>query len=104
VRDALPATVLIAPHHGSKSSSSAAFIRQVNPKYVIFTVGYRNSFNHPHPEIVDRYRKHGTRLLRSDHDGAIMLRLTRHGMAIDTARKLRHRFWHDGAHTSVAAD
>ncbi|MBK6617350.1 MAG: DNA internalization-related competence protein ComEC/Rec2 [Nitrosomonas sp.] len=103
-RDALPATVLIAPHHGSKSSSSAAFIRQVNPKYVIFTVGYRNSFNHPHPEIVDRYRKHGTRLLRSDHDGAIMLRLTRHGMAIDTARKLRHRFWHDGAHTPVAAD
>ena len=101
-RDTLPATVLIAPHHGSKSSSSAAFVRQVNPAYVIFPVGYRNSFNHPHPEVVNRYREQGARILRSDHDGAILLRLTRHGIAIDTARKLQHRFWHGKINTTAA--
>jgi len=94
-RDTLPATVLIAPHHGSRSSSSAEFVRQVNPAYVIFPVGYRNPFNHPHPEVVDRYREQNAHILRSDHDGAILMRLTHHGITIDTARKLRRRFWHD---------
>ncbi|MDT8364394.1 MAG: DNA internalization-related competence protein ComEC/Rec2 [Nitrosomonas sp.] len=95
VRDALPATVLIAPHHGSKSSSSAAFVHHVNPAYAIFSMGYRNPFNHPHPEVVSRYREQGARILRSDRDGAIMLRLTRHGVAIDTSRELGRRFWHN---------
>lgn len=94
-RDALPATVLIAPHHGSQSSSSAAFVQQVSPAYVIFPVGYRNPFNHPHPEVVNRYHERGARILRSDHDGAILLRLTSNGIVVDTASKLQRRFWHD---------
>lgn len=94
-REALPATVLIVPHHGSKSSSSPAFVRQVSPTYAIFPVGYRNRFNHPHPEVMKRYREQGVHILRSDYDGAILLRLNRHGVTIDTSRKLARRFWHD---------
>ncbi len=96
VRDTLSATVLVVPHHGSKFSSSLEFVRQVNPTYAIFPVGYRNPFNHPHPEVMNRYREQGVHILRSDYDGAILLRLTGHGVVIDTSRKLGRRFWHDG--------
>ena len=46
-RGALPADVLIGPHHGSTSSSSDAFLEQVHPQIVIVPVGYRNRFGHP---------------------------------------------------------
>lgn len=94
-RDLLPSTVLIVPHHGSKSSSSEAFVRQVNPTYAIFTVGYRNRFGHPREEVVNRYREQGSLLRRSDYDGAIQLRFAQGGVTVDTWRRLNRRFWHD---------
>ena len=51
-----PVTVLVAPHHGSKTSSSQQFIDQLNPTYVVFSAGYRHHFGHPHPEVVRRYK------------------------------------------------
>lgn len=53
----LKADVLIAPHHGSASSSSAYFIHNVAPKQVIFSAGYRSRFGHPHPSVVNRYEQ-----------------------------------------------
>ncbi|WP_025040829.1 DNA internalization-related competence protein ComEC/Rec2 [Nitrosospira briensis] len=93
--DALSSTVLIAPHHGSKTSSTEGFIRQVNPRLVIFTVGYRNRFGHPRDEVVERYRSLGSRLLRSDADGAILLRFADKDFAVETSRMLRRRYWQD---------
>ena len=46
----------------------------MNPRLVIFTVGYRNRFGHPKDEVMERYRALGSRLLRSDADGAVLLR------------------------------
>ena len=43
----LPATLLVVPHHGSKTSSTQAFVTAVHPHYAVFTVGYRNRFGHP---------------------------------------------------------
>lgn len=91
----LPATVLIVPHHGSKSSSSQAFVRQVNPAYAIFTAGYRNPFGHPRAEVVNRYRVQGSTLRRSDQDGAILLRFAQGGVEVDSWRALKRRYWHD---------
>ena len=72
--DALASTVLVAPHHGSKTSSTDEFVSRVNPRLVIFTAGYRNRFGHPNAEVVERYRSIGSRVLRSDADGAVSLR------------------------------
>jgi competence protein ComEC len=91
--DALAATLLVAPHHGSKTSSTEAFIRQVNPSIVIFTAGYRNHFGHPKPEVVERYRVLGSRLYRSDFDGAVLLRFETGGVSAQTYRQEHLRYW-----------
>lgn len=91
--NALSSTVLVAPHHGSKTSSTSEFVRQVNPRLVIFTVGYRNRFGHPREEVMERYRALGSTLLRSDNDGAVLLRFVDSTVAVETSRALRRRYW-----------
>jgi competence protein ComEC len=70
----LKSGVLIAPHHGSASSSSQAFLDAVQPTWAIFQVGYRNRFKHPSHKVLPRYEELGVRVLRSDHDGAVQMR------------------------------
>ena len=65
-------TVLKAGHHGSDTSSSVAFLQAVGPKYGVFCVGADNSFGHPKPAIVKRYRDLGIQTFRTDEDGAIV--------------------------------
>ena len=91
---ALAATVLVAPHHGSKSSSSRDFISHVAPRWVLFPVGYRNRYRHPHPTIVQRYRAQGVQLLDTATSGAIQLQLTARGVQVNTARDRGRRYWH----------
>ena len=67
----LAATVLKAPHHGSRTSSSSAFIAAVKPQVAILSLGYRNRFGFPAPEIVDRYLEAGARVFRTDRSGAV---------------------------------
>jgi len=93
--DSLAANVLVVPHHGSRSSSSPAFVQRVNPDFAIFTVGYRSRFGHPHPEIVQRYAEQGSVLRRSDHDGAVFVRFAGGRVTVDSWRELNRRFWHD---------
>ena len=90
----LAATVLIAPHHGSLSSSTADFVNQVNPALTIFTVGYLNRYDHPHAAVTARYLNANSDLLRSDRDGAILLRFTQNGWSAESWRKLYRRYWH----------
>ncbi len=72
--DAIKADVLLAPHHGSKTSSSADFLAVVAPSHVIFQLGYRNRFKHPNPTIWQRYNEGQAELLRSDWHGTIQIR------------------------------
>lgn len=95
VGDGLASTVLVAPHHGSKTSSTDEFVSRVNPRLVIFTVGYRNRFGHPKNDVVERYQSIGSRVLRSDTDGAVSLRFAKNEVTVETARSLRRRYWHD---------
>lgn len=95
LESALASDVLIVPHHGSRTSSLPEFVRQINPKYAVFTVGYRSRFGHPHAEVVERYRKQGSCLYRSDYDGAILLQLADDQITATTWRKKHRRFWHD---------
>ena len=69
----LKSDVMIAPHHGSKTSSSVEFIDEVQPDLTVFTAGYLNRFRHSRPEIVKRYDGAQSKILRSDYHGAITM-------------------------------
>jgi competence protein ComEC len=75
----LPSTILIAGHHGSKSSTSEVWLKQVQPTYTVFTSGYLNHYHHPHPSIVARVQRSGSGMWQSDHHGALMFMLPAHG-------------------------
>jgi competence protein ComEC len=89
----LPATLLVVPHHGSKTSSHAEWLAAVHPKYAVFTVGYRNRFGHPKEEVVERYRAVGSELLRSDQDGAIIATMDGKQVKIERWRQEHARYW-----------
>jgi len=93
----LRADVLLVPHHGSRTSSSAEFLAAVAPRWALVPVGYRNRFGHPHPDVVRRYHASGARLLRTDHDGAIEVRLAADAVVVGSARAARRRYWHPAA-------
>lgn len=91
----LKADVLVAPHQGSRTSSSPAFVRAVAPRLVVFPVGYRNAFRHPHPEVVARYAELGSVLLRTDDDGAIGVELQPGRPPLVSRHRDHHlRYWH----------
>jgi competence protein ComEC len=69
----LRADVLLAPHHGSGTSSTPAFLQAVRPSVGIFQVGYRNRYKHPKKAVYERYGTLGIERLRTDIDGALTL-------------------------------
>lgn len=71
----LAATILVAPHHGSRTSSSPKFIQAVGAKYVLFSTGYRNRFNFPSKAVVNRYLQRKTKLFDTAKFGAILFKL-----------------------------
>jgi competence protein ComEC len=71
----LQADVLLAPHHGSGTSSTPAFLLAVHPELALFQVGYRNRYRHPKPEVFERYRALGIKRLRTDWSGALTLQM-----------------------------
>jgi len=93
VENKLKSTVLIAPHHGSKTSSTQPFINAVNPKIVLFPVGYLNRFHHPHPDIVARYYS-SEQLLNTAQHGAISIKFSDPGIkSVDTWRQAAKKIW-----------
>ncbi len=88
--------VLIAPHHGSKTSSTPDFIATVQPRWVVMAVGYLNRFKHPKAEITVRYENSGINIFRSDHHGALEFCFCKPGNLRPLAwRETRVRYWQD---------
>lgn len=67
----LDANILKAGHHGSKTSSSEAFLKIVSPQYAAISAGKKNRYGHPHPEVIDILRNAGVKILRTDIQGTI---------------------------------
>lgn len=90
---AVPTDWLQSPHHGSRSSSSMALLTTLQPKAVLISRGHGNSFGHPHPTVMARYRKRGLHIYDSAEDGAVRLQLG----SFKPPRTLRQqrRFWRD---------
>ncbi len=66
--------ILKVPHHGSITSSSSAFLNQVNPQFALIPVGRRNKFGHPSPTVLQRLKQHHIHYFRTDSLGAIWMR------------------------------
>jgi len=98
--DGLKSDILVAPHHGSKSSSTKVFIDAVQPKHTVFTAGYLNRFKHPAPKVVARYQDAGSAIHRSDYHGALTINThselaSEHQISVSSWRKQSKRYWHD---------
>ena len=85
----LRSDILVVPHHGSRTSSTDAFLDAVRPAVAVIQVGYRSRYGHPAPDVVARYAAHGIPVVRSDHCGGW---LWADGAALCT-RALRRRYW-----------
>ncbi len=87
--------ILLVPHHGSKTSSSQAFLEQLNPKIALFSYGYLNRFRHPAEKVVRRYKKLNIKLFNTSN-GAIDIssNLTNNSLLVRQYRVENRRFWH----------
>lgn len=89
----LPATVLLAPHHGSGTSSTPEFLKAVHPEIAIFQVGYNNRYHHPKAEVLERYDNFGIMRLRTDASGALSLHFG-DTLTYSEYRKSHARYWY----------
>ncbi|HEY0682812.1 MAG TPA: DNA internalization-related competence protein ComEC/Rec2 [Steroidobacter sp.] len=91
------ASVAVAPHHGSDTSSSSLFVAAVRPDVTIFSTGYRNRWNFPRPAVVERWRAAGARTYETSASGALHVRFVPHeGRVVAQLFEQRHtrrRYW-----------
>lgn len=83
----LKSNILKVPHHGSATSSSPEFLKQVQPQIAIFNVGFKNIFHLPSSKIIKRYQEQGCQIFRTDQDGAITIETDGSGIRIKTFLK-----------------
>jgi competence protein ComEC len=85
---ALESTVLLAPHHGSRTSSSPVFLNAVSPDVVVVSCGYRNRFGFPHKRVLERYRRLGAEVFTTADRGAVTMITDGRRLVIDTTRRV----------------
>lgn len=91
----LRADIVIAPHHGSKTSSSKAFIKWLSPKYVAFSAGFLNRWNMPNPEVVSRYQEQRVVQFSTAESGMITFKLSPSAIEAISYRDHISPYWID---------
>jgi competence protein ComEC len=91
----LSSTILIAPHHGSASSSTAGFVQATHPKYVLFPTGYLNRFHFPNNNVVNHYEQLNAQLFNSASTGALIFKLNKNNVWFSSYRESHGKFWND---------
>ncbi|MFC4487220.1 DNA internalization-related competence protein ComEC/Rec2 [Tepidiphilus baoligensis] len=91
---ALRAEIIVAGHHGSKTSSAPEWIEATGARHVVYAVGYRNRFHHPACEVATAWRQAGARAWRSDRDGAITTFFGRNEPTVRAWRAQTQRYWY----------
>lgn len=90
-----PVDIVIAPHHGSRTSSTADLVAATKPALVLFPVGYRNRWGFPKPDVVDRWRAVGAQTLSTASSGAIEVDVSAGGIGPPRRFRVEHRrYWH----------
>ena len=92
----LKADVLLMPHHGSKTSSTGAFLDAVQPRVAVAQAGYKNRFSHPVDSVLARYDERGITVLKSPVCGAVTFNTDAPGQW-QCNRQLAKRYWHHSA-------
>ena len=93
-KDKLDVDVVSVPHHGSKSSSSKAFVNKLNPDYAVVSSGYRNRYKFPKPEVVKTYANAGAAILNTADSGMITISITDKGLSESMQyRRENKRVW-----------
>lgn len=85
-------TLSFAPHHGSRSSSSLAFVRLLNPVHVFISAGRFNRYGHPHPDVVRRYQETGALVYVTGDSGALSWESDSPERVVSW-RKKNERYW-----------
>ena len=83
-----PIDVLKVSHHGSRTSSTEAFLSAVRPTFAVISVGLDNSYGHPNQDVLDRLEEHHAGVLRTDRDGLVTFRTDGRHLTVET--------WRDG--------
>ena len=91
----LKADVLIAPHHGSKTSSTVDFLKAVQPEVVLISAGYKNQFRHPHQDILTRYNDNHSQWLNTAYKGAITLSVKDGRWLVQSLRDTDGKYWNN---------
>ena len=84
--------LLLVPHHGSKTSSSRAFLQVLQPSVALVQAGYRNRFGHPAAVVLERYRQLGVPVIDSPHCGAARWRSDQ-APRVECEREVAPRYW-----------
>lgn len=95
-RDVGPIDVLLAAHHGSRSSSGTELVAHTRPLHVIAQAGRWNRYGHPHPTVQRRWERAGATFWRTDLHGAITVRSRELGLTVEAHREARRRHWNQG--------
>jgi len=102
--DKLASDVLLAPHHGSKTSSSLALLEKVNPTLILIPAGYQNRFGFPHRQVIERYSQLGMAWLNTAEQGAISVRSGPETIKPKAERAKRQRYWRTPAPNRQSID
>ncbi len=86
--------VLVIPHHGSRTSSSAGFVKHVNPRIAINSSGFANQFNHPHPVIKQRYVDNKIQFYDTQEEGMIEIKFASNGIKVESYKEENRHFWY----------
>jgi competence protein ComEC len=92
-----PPLVLVAPHHGSKTSSSLAYLDALRPRWAIASTGYLNGYHHPSPVVAARYAQLGIPLLNTPATGAVRMAFPARGApyVLSRARQRQNHYWRE---------
>ncbi len=93
LREHAPFDLVVAGHHGSTTSSSAAFVAAVDARHLVYTVGYRNRYGFPRPEVDARWRQAGATRWRTDGCGSLRFRFLESGLAVQDRAGAQPRYW-----------
>ncbi|MFA5630791.1 MAG: DNA internalization-related competence protein ComEC/Rec2 [Porticoccaceae bacterium] len=86
--------LLVAAHHGSRTSSSDAFVAVARPRHLVFSAGFNHHFRHPHPEVQARFDDIAARIWNTAHHGAVTFTWQQSGeLQVEPLRQTQRRYW-----------
>ncbi len=91
--DFLQADILIAPHHGSKTSSSAAFLAKVQPELILIPADSPNRFGFPHADVLQRYEAIAAKYFITGETGALRIKITQTHNQLESYREAHSHYW-----------